>query len=1335
MQDSTGGLFIYRTNAPLLPVLEAGQIIEVDGFSEPGGFAPIVRSGQITVRARTATPEVNVSSFDELAGGARDSEWVGVEAIVRAAYVAADHLNLEIHSAYRVQVFVPGFTNQPPPADLVDARVRMFGVWATAFNSENQLIGYKLFVPSLQNIRLVTPARPDPFSLETQPIALAMRFSGATNFGHRIKVAGVVTAREGSGTFYVQDQTGGIRALTRSGESLDPGDRVEVVGFPQVGGAGPTIEEAMVRRLGQRDGVQPVRIASSAALSDAWDGNLITITGELTQNTRRGDQAELTVHTDAQYFTARLPGTNDLNALARLKPGSRLALTGVCTIQLDADHRPASAALLLRGPPDVQVLRGAPWWTLPRAAAASGVMAMALLAWRMRGLQRETRLREQYRLIFEHANDLICLQTVEGAFVALNQAWERLTGYALEDLRGVRLVELLAPEYHAPYESWLAKLPGGPPSATIEVELLAKDARRIWIEIVSRLIGHGEESPRIESIARDVSARKNAERRLAAQRDLLERVAAGIPLIDSLDAICRFAEAEAPTIWCSILLVDETGTRLRPGVAPTLPAEYCRAIDVVPIGPNEGSCGTAAFRRAAVVVADIETDPLWVNCRALALRHGLRACWSTPVFSGDGAVLAVFAMYYGEPRRPTPDDQRLIELVTHTASIALQRHRAEEATYLARARAQLYLDIAQTMFVSLAADQTINLVNRRACETLGYTQEELVGRDFFELSPPATDSEPLRNAFRHAMAGTGELPRYVESPVLTKSGAQRLIGWHNILVRDPSGRIIGALSSAEDITEQKQTEEALRHSQARFERLFQSSPLAASLTSVADRRLLDVNDRFLELIGRRREEVVGRTMDELGVWSDPRQGAALAAMVRSEGVARNFEARFRRATGAEVDVLIHAQVVLLESGPALLKQANDVSDRKRAEAARQTLEGQLRQSQKMEAVGQLAGGIAHDFNNLLTVIRGNASLMQEGQISAEESGVGLIEIQKAADRAANLTRQLLMFSRRRVFQPKPIDLNGVIGQITRMLQRLIGEHISLTAELIPEGAFIHADPGMIEQVIVNLVVNSRDAMPKGGRLIIRTESVTFDASIAESQAQRRPGEFLRLSIVDTGAGIPPDILPRIFEPFFTTKEIGQGSGLGLATVFGIVQQHQGWLEVESAPGAGASFHAYLPRVNAPPSAGGGPDQPTSVIRGKETLLVVEDEASVRELLEHLLRRHGYTPLLACDGPTALEIWRECQADIALLLTDMVMPGGIGGGELAARLRQEKPGMPVILCSGYSRELLGGAQASQPGQTFLEKPYAPADLLKAIRASLDASSLAPPMAALVPATPA
>jgi signal transduction histidine kinase/ActR/RegA family two-component response regulator len=393
--------------------------------------------------------------------------------------------------------------------------------------------------------------------------------------------------------------------------------------------------------------------------------------------------------------------------------------------------------------------------------------------------------------------------------------------------------------------------------------------------------------------------------------------------------------------------------------------------------------------------------------------------------------------------------------------------------------------------------------------------------------------------------------------------------------------------------------------------------------------------------------------------------------------------------------------------------ANEITERL-------ALEAQLRYSVKMEAVGQLAAGVAHEINNVLTIIQGHSDLMLQAQPLPEPAENSLRQIRSAADRAGKLIQQLLMFSRKQVMQPRQTDLNEVISSVIPMLQRMIGDRVTLEFAPVPNLPAICADPGMIEQVLVNLSINARDAMPGGGRLAISAAPRVLEPVACVVNPEARPGHFVCLSVTDTGAGMDHATLSHLFEPFFTTKEVGRGTGLGLATVYGIVKQHQGWIIVDSKPGRGSTFTLFLPclartaEIPAPPASPAAPPPAA----GSETLLVVEDEASLRELVVRILEICGYHIYQARNGVEALEVWARHKEEIDLLLTDMVMPEGITGRQLAERLQREDPGLKVIYTSGYSPGLAGKDIALLEGFNFLAKPYPPSRLAQVVRDCLD-----------------
>jgi len=428
----------------------------------------------------------------------------------------------------------------------------------------------------------------------------------------------------------------------------------------------------------------------------------------------------------------------------------------------------------------------------------------------------------------------------------------------------------------------------------------------------------------------------------------------------------------------------------------------------------------------------------------------------------------------------------------------------------------------------------------------------------------------------------------------------------------------------------------------------------------------------------------------------------------------NFETVRVRKDKEQIHVSVTISPLRNSSGKILgaSKIARDITKQRK-------MEEQYRQAQKMEGIGQLAGGVAHDFNNILAVIQMYSDLLKSsGQLSADQSECAE-EMSLTVQRAVALTRQLLLFSRREVFQPRDLDLSESITNTAKMLKRILGETVKMQLKMASQPMFAHADPGMMDQVLLNLAVNARDAMPNGGPLVIETSGVEFDQFAATQSAQTRPGSFVCLSVSDSGSGIPPEVLPKIFEPFFTTKDVGKGTGLGLATVFGIVQQHQGWINVYTEVGHGTTFRIYLPRLAKNAERKGALPALTDMPGGNETILVAEDDPSVRVVVRKALSQRGYRILEASTGVKALEVWKQNRDEIRLLLTDLVMPDGMNGKVLAQRLLKEDPKLKVIYMSGYSAEVVGQDFPMNEGVNFLTKPFQALKLAQSIRSSLDA----------------
>ena len=653
--------------------------------------------------------------------------------------------------------------------------------------------------------------------------------------------------------------------------------------------------------------------------------------------------------------------------------------------------------------------------------------------------------------------------------------------------------------------------------------------------------------------------------------------------------------------------------------------------------------------------------------------------------AGTLSLLLAFCTYYTSLR---------------IAELSAQHDEARAKLRVGEARLRDILDSEPACVKLLGPDCRLLEMNRSGLAMIeADSREQILGQSVLEMIEP-----PYRKSFQRLTAEVFEgRSGQLQFEATGLKGTRIWLETMATPLRDHTGGVESALGITRDITQQKIAEQALSASERKFVSIFNSSPDAITISEFDSGVYLEANRAFLEMTGYSREEVLGRSTRELGIWEEPKLRERLAGMLREHGVVRDFEANLRRKNGKAFATQLSAEAIELDGQRCFLVITRDVSEKK-------SLEEQLRHAQKMEAVGQLAGGIAHDFNNMLMIMLSYAELIRDAEkVNATIADYSL-RILKAGQSAGSITRQLLAFSRKQVMEFKIQDLNSVVRELGKMLPRLIGEQIKVEFALDEKLPPIKLDRGQIEQVLVNLAVNARDAMPHGGTLTIETGSKDFDGEYTALHPPARKGHYAMLAVTDTGVGMDRETQGRIFEPFFTTKGVGKGTGLGLATVYGIVKQSEGFIWVYSEAGQGTVFRIYLPIAN------GDLDQsealrPESIPeRGTEAVLLVEDEPEVRNAINEYLSACGYRVIAASGAEEALGLCKSLAQAPDIVLSDAVMPGELGGPDLIAAARERYPGIKAILMSGYSDRHIDQSTAD----AYIRKPISLRELNQQIR---------------------
>jgi len=870
---------------------------------------------------------------------------------------------------------------------------------------------------------------------------------------------------------------------------------------------------------------------------------------------------------------------------------------------------------------------------------------------------------DRYRSVLETARAGVWTVDRQGKTEYVNQRMASMLGFRVEELVGRDLLEYVDPDW----QNIAAKIFRGQQAfSSGELRLRRKDGSEIWASAyrVTLFDELGQYDGAVSRVS-DISEQKRTEDQLRLQATALNAAANAIVITDAAGTI----------LWVNPAFTTVTGYE---------PEEVTgRNPRVLKSGEHDSQ-----FYQA-----------LWNTIRAGRVWHG-----EVVNRHKDGHL-------YWEEMTIAPVRSREGG-ITHFVAIKLDvtaRNQAREALRRNEVRFRRLVENIGDGIVVVNDEGKIQFASESACNVTGYTREELLGRTMLEFAH-GEDLEQIQRLFERSLRESGVIVRW-GSRVRHKDGS-----WHYFegttanQLEDPD--IAALVINFRDITARQEAEEALIRAEARYRAIFENAAVGIYL-SAPEGRYLSMNQALASIYGFDSPEDAIQNLAEIkSLCVDANKWTEFQRTLAEEGEVRNFEYEVKRRDGSQRWLVESARAVYGDKGELLYYEGvvEDATERK-------SLELQLRQVQKLQAVGRLAGGVAHDFNNLLGVIIGYGEIL-ETQLPAEHPGLNSVtEMQKAARRAANLTRQLLAFSRKQILQPQVLNLNSLVDELNKMLRRLIGDDIELVFHPGQELARVKADPGQLEQVIMNLAVNAKDAMPGGGRLLIETANVDVDEGFAYRHSPMRPGSYVLLSVADTGSGMSAEILSHIFEPFYTTKEQGKGTGLGLSIVYGIVKQSGGYVWVDSEPDHGSAFRIYLPPTTEAETALAPPVRASS-IGGTETILVVEDDPSLREMIRIVLRAAGYRILEAQGGPEALARLRETNESVRLLLTDIIMPGKMNGWELAQSVATGWPGMRMLFMTGFGVELGTFGMEIAPDVMLITKPFSSDLLLRKVRETLD-----------------
>ncbi len=1355
VQDGTDGIFVtvqYPTN------LRFGQLVEITGVTGSGNFRPIIDQPEFKVLGTSGPPPAKRVTLSRLRTLEEDCRFVQVEGTVRAARLQNNSLLLRIGGEGVIVGAAVALTGDSPlaVADFLDADVTITGVCQTTGLRNG---GRGVIIRAPQPQYLMRNRAPDPpAAVPLWTVKGLSELSMTETPLHRVRIQGKVVSWEVGRPLLVRDDTGSGEVLIAQSPTAGPGDSIEVVGFlpfgrdPEKGivlregrvldrsdhqtasrsatGHRSTVGDrksspvaasksmpvltkaADVHRLSQGEAARgyPVRVRAVVTYFDPdWQllfvqddtGGVFVEHGDETWTFDVGQKLEI-------------EGTSNRGGFAPTIVPSRIRAIGRARVPR---AEPNTLEDLLNGQEDSLLVevRG-----MVRSVTLDGSrMRLDLATGRGRFRAIVPGMMNVTPPMFE--DSVVRMQGVCGTIMNSNG---QLTGIRLfvPNLEAIQVEEAGAAD---PNDLPLTKVDdilrftpftGAGHRIRVEGTLTLQDVKGAFlyvtdgasaVRVETRQCPALEIGDRISVLGFPIVGAPNPHLEDALVRKLdsgttplpqsmtVARILAGegdgqlVSLNARLISSARVEDEQILT-----LQADDTIFNARFSVEPNTPAIDCpvngalkvSGIATILVDEEQRPRSFRLLMRSPNDVVLISAPP-WLQVRHLLL-----------FVVGLGVTIVLVLGWVWVLRKRVREQTALI------------RQRLEREAALEERYRQLFGN-ANDLIQSVGADGRFRYVNPSWMSLLGFNESDLERITHLDIIHPSGRGNYLE-VFEGVLEG-GSAGQF-ETVFVARDGREIIV--EGSCTRESvQGQPAAVQGIFRDVTERKRAETELLLSEERFSKVFQNAPMAIGIMTRGDHCVLDINEGFLKLWGYARYEIIAETDRTLELWEDHEEWDRVIERHGSGLPVRDREMRIHTKSGESRTTLVSVEDIEIGNEPCLLLIAHDVT-------ARLNLEAQLRQAQKMESVGRLAAGVAHDFNNILTVIQGHSELLlADPRLDSDFSGA-LRQVAEAAERGADFTRQLLTFSRKQVLQRRPLDIGDVIHGMTPLLKRLVGESVELHIELAPVRP-VEADLGMIEQLLMNLAVNARDAMQSGGTITISLASVDISRAQAARRSEASVGTFTCLRVGDNGVGMDPEVLEHIFDPFFTTKEVGKGTGLGLSMVYAIVKQHAGWVDVTSSPGNGTTFAVFLPTC-AQDAVAVDPS-PTNRCEGNgtETVLVVEDESSVRGLVGGLLRDKGYRVLEAENGVRALEIWATRGDAVDLLLSDMVMPGGVSGLDLARQFKQERPELKVLLTSGYSDESLGIDFSTMDGIDFMSKPYHPDQLARRVRSCLDAGRIA------------